>query len=124
MYRVAVFSLLIIGLAALGGCQNSGEEVASTGDSGSAQTLNEQTVEASCGQCQFGMDGSGCDLAIRIGDNSYWVDGTGIDDHGDAHGEDGLCNCVRKAIVSGEIKEGRFHVSSFELVTEKNSGEN
>ena len=121
MYRVAIFAPLVIGFAALVGCQNSIEEVASTGDKGSAQTLVEQTVEASCGQCQFGMEGSGCDLAIRIGDNSYWVDGTGIDDHGDAHGEDGLCNCIRKAIVSGEIKDDRIHVRSFELVAEKNS---
>lgn len=121
MYRFAIFAPLVIGFAALVGCQNSIEEVASTGDKGSAQTLVEQTVEASCGQCQFEMGGIGCDLAIRIGDNSYWVDGTGIDDHGDAHGEDGLCNCIRNAIVSGEIKDDRIHVGSFELVAEKNS---
>jgi hypothetical protein len=25
-----------------------------------------QIVEASCGQCQFGMEGHGCELAVRI----------------------------------------------------------
>ena len=88
-----------------------------------AQTLVGQTVEASCGQCQFGMEGSGCDLAIRIDGNCFWVDGNGIDDHGDAHGEDGLCNCIRDAIVSGKIIDGRIAVTSFELLTKKNTDE-
>lgn len=73
-------------------------------------------VQASCGQCQFGMDGDGCDLAIRLGEKSYFVDGSGIDDHGDAHHENGLCNCVRNAEVSGKIIDGRFKVTQFELL--------
>ena len=32
-----------------------------------AQEKKPQVVEASCGQCQFGMKGkAGCDLAVRI----------------------------------------------------------
>jgi hypothetical protein len=41
-------------------------------------------VEASCGQCQFGMKGYACDLAVRIDGKPYFVDGTSIDSHGDA----------------------------------------
>ena len=32
----------------------------------------------------------GCDLAIRIDGKSYFVEGTKIDDHGDAHANDGF----------------------------------
>ena len=72
-------------------------------------------VEASCGQCQFGMDAPGCDLAVRLEGTPYFVDGSGIDDHGDAHGSDGLCNVIRLADVSGEIVDGRFVARSFVL---------
>ena len=34
------------------------------------------TVEASCGQCQFKMQGKGCSLAVRIDGKSYFVDGS------------------------------------------------
>ena len=71
-------------------------------------------VEASCGQCQFGMkDKKGCDLAVRIGDKSYFVDGTTMNEHGDAHAADGMCSAVRKAEAVGEIKDNRFVVTSF-----------
>lgn len=76
-----------------------------------------QIVEAACGQCQFGMkDKKGCDLAVRIEGKSYFVDGTNLDDHGDAHAEDGFCSAVRKAEVAGEIKDNRFVVSTFKLL--------
>jgi hypothetical protein len=46
----------------------------------SAQNNKEQSksqiVEASCGQCQFGMEGHGCELAVRIDGKPYFVDGT------------------------------------------------
>ena len=31
------------------------------------------------------MPGNGCDLAVRIDGQVYYVDGSSIDDHGDAH---------------------------------------
>lgn len=76
-------------------------------------------VEAACGACQFGMPGDDCALAIRVGglDGTRWyVEGTGIDDHGDAHAADGFCNAVRHAVVSGHVADGRFVATSFELV--------
>ena len=85
--------------------------------------LVDQRVEASCGQCQFGMPGEGCDLAIRWQDQVYWVDGSGLDDHGDAHAEDGLCNRVREAVVSGILKETRFTATNLELLDEKKAAE-
>ena len=75
-----------------------------------------QVVEAACGQCQFNLEGKGCDLAVRIDGKSYFVDGTDIDSHGDAHAKDGFCNAVRKAEVQGEVANDRFQVGYFKLV--------
>ena len=79
-----------------------------------------QVVEASCGQCNFGMkDKKGCDLAVKIDGKNYFVDGTTIDDHGDSHGKDGFCSVIRKAEVTGEVKNNRFVARIFKLVPEK-----
>lgn len=86
-----------------------------------AQTADStQIVEASCGQCQFGMkDKKGCDLAVRINGVPYFVTGTSIDKHGDAHAEDGFCNAIRKAKVSGKVEGKNFVASSFTLLPEE-----
>ena len=81
-----------------------------------------QIVEASCGQCNFGMTGkAGCDLAVRIEGAPYFVDGAKIDKFGDAHAKDGFCNAIRKAKVSGKIKKNRFIASSFTLLPQANT---
>ena len=63
-----------------------------------------QIVEASCGQCNFGMTGK-----------------AKIDKFGDAHAKDGFCNAIRKAKVSGKIKKNRFIASSFTLLPQENT---
>ena len=74
-------------------------------------------VEASCGQCNFGLsEPMGCDLAVRIQGKAYFVDGSHIDDHGDAHAARGLCNAVRRAAVTGQVVDNRFKATSFRLV--------
>jgi hypothetical protein len=73
-------------------------------------------VDASCGMCKFGMSGDDCKLAVRIDGKAYYVDGTGIDQHGDAHAKDGFCNAIRKAQVQGSIVDNRFKASYFKLV--------
>lgn len=78
-----------------------------------------QIVEASCGQCQFGMKAKGCDLAVRIDGKSYFADGISLDSHGDAHAEDGFCSTVRKAEVTGTIVNNRFKTTSFQLLPKK-----
>lgn len=77
-----------------------------------------QLAEASCGQCQFKMAGKGCDLAVRINGKSYFVDGTKIDDHGDAHAKDGFCEKIRKAEIKGSIVNNRFVATYFKLLPE------
>lgn len=76
-------------------------------------------VEASCGQCQFKIKGGGCDLAVRFDGKGYFVDGTKIDEHGDAHAEDGFCEAIRRAEVQGEVVNNRFVATYFKLIPEK-----
>ncbi len=78
-----------------------------------------QIVEVACGECKLGLKGESCDLAIRIDGKSYFVDGTKIDEHGDAHAKDGFCNAIRKAEVQGEIVGNRFNVTYFKLLKPK-----
>ncbi|MFK7031312.1 DUF6370 family protein [Flavobacterium oreochromis] len=78
--------------------------------------LKNQDVEASCGLCQLGTKDKDCSLTIRYNNNVYKVIGTSIDDHGDAHATNGFCNSIKKAKVSGTLKEGKFLVKKFRLV--------
>lgn len=75
-------------------------------------------VEASCGQCKFELPGTDCDLAVRIDGKAYFVDGTTIDEHGDAHADDGFCSAIRRAEVQGEVVKDRFKVTYFKLLPE------
>lgn len=76
-------------------------------------------VKASCGQCNFEMDGEGCDLAVLINGKTYFVTDSHIDDHGDAHASHGFCNAIRNAKVKGKIKDGKFHAKEFVLLDSK-----
>ena len=78
-----------------------------------------QIVEASCGECKFGMKGKSCDLAVRINGNAYFVDGTKIDEHGDAHASDGFCEKIRKAEVRGAVVNKRFVTTYFRILPDK-----
>ena len=74
-------------------------------------------VITSCGQCNLGLKGKpGCSLTIKIGESIYPVEGTGIHDHGDAHGKEGFCSAIRVAWATGKIKDKVFHAESFQLV--------
>jgi len=75
-----------------------------------------QVVETACGECQFKLAGKGCDLAVRIDGKAYFVDGTDIDSHGDAHAKDGFCKVVRRAEVQGNLVNDRFKVTYFKLL--------
>jgi len=84
-----------------------------------AQTITKKTVDIACGECQFKMKGKDCDLAIRIDGKSYFVDGKGIDDFGDAHDTHGFCNAVSQAEVTGKIVNGRFKAKDIKLLPKK-----
>jgi len=44
------------------------------------------------------------------------VDGTDLDDHGDAHDSEGFCNAIKKAKVQGSVVKDRFLVTYIELI--------
>ena len=77
-------------------------------------------VEATCGTCLYKMEGKGCHLAIKLNGKNYFVDGTNIDDHGDAHDAEGFCNAIKKAKLQGTIVKDRFKVTYFELIKKVN----
>jgi len=77
---------------------------------------NNRVVEASCSECKFAMSHTGCSLAVRIDGKSYLVEGAKLDDYGDAHADHGMCNEVRKAEVTGEIRGNKFVAKSFKLL--------
>lgn len=62
------------------------------------------------------MTGSACELAISIDGKSYYVEGTELHDHGDAHASDGMCTVRREAQVTGQIRKGVFVAESFVLL--------
>ena len=77
-----------------------------------------QITDVSCGQCQFELKSQkGCDLAVKIDDKAYFIDGAHIDDFGDAHDiNSGFCNVIRKANLVGTIEDNRFKVTSLKLI--------
>ena len=115
VFMKAIFLAIIGGIFLLNANAQSTASSVSKPDS----TKKILTVEASCGECQFHMAGKGCELAVRIDGKSYFVDGTKIDDHGDAHGKDGFCEAIRKAEVQGEIVNNRFKATYFRLIPVK-----
>ena len=90
------------------GCTRNGGEIMSKTDP--------QIMEVACGECMFDLPGDGCDLAVRINGQAFFVEGTDIDDHGDAHAGDGFCTTIRKARVQGEVIDGVYHVAQLELL--------
>ena len=107
MKKIITVAFFIIGTASMNAQEKKTEQ-------------KPQVVEASCGQCQFGMkDKPGCDLAVRIDGKSYFVEGTDINKHGDAHAHDGFCSAIRQAEVVGEVKNNKFVVSQFKLLPQK-----
>lgn len=76
---------------------------------------------ASCGECNFGLPGDACDLAVMIDGKAYYVDGVSIKEYGHPHAENGFCIAVRKAEVQGEIINNRFKASYFKLLPVENN---
>ena len=119
--------ILVLCVLFSAGCQPSTDVAIESTEStagGQPVKLVSQVVEAACGECKLGMEGNGCDLAVRIDGKDYFVDGSSMSDHGNAHGEDGMCNTVRKAKVTGEVQGDRFVATSFELLPLDGEAEN
>jgi hypothetical protein len=66
------------------------------------------TLEASCGSCNFQMSKKGCYLAVKKSGVAYEVKGTGLDDHGDAHAKDGFCMAGTKSTRTRKDRKWLF----------------
>jgi NADH dehydrogenase [ubiquinone] 1 alpha subcomplex assembly factor 1 len=76
-----------------------------------------QDAKVGCATCVFHMPGvEGCKLAVEIDGKRYLVQGSDINDHGDAHAPDGLCNTARRASVKGKIAGDRFIAQEFRVL--------
>ena len=72
-----------------------------------------------CATCIFHMKHvRGCKLAVMLDGKPYLVEGSGIDDHGDANAADGRCNAERKASVEGTISHDRFMARRISVLDE------
>jgi monofunctional biosynthetic peptidoglycan transglycosylase len=89
----------------------------STDDKPREPAVETGSAKVACATCVFHMKGvEGCKLAIEIDGRHYLVNGSDIDDHGDAHASDGLCNTARRAKVKGRISGDRFLAEEFRLL--------
>ncbi|MHC4828544.1 MAG: CIA30 family protein [Planctomycetota bacterium] len=83
----------------------------------SESIVDTDSAKAGCATCIFHMKGvEGCKLAVEIDGRHYLVEGSDIDDHGDAHAADGLCNTARSVKVKGKISGGRFVAEEFRVL--------
>ena len=118
IFLTTIFSFELV-YPGCGGCKfpsnkinnPTGNFVLKIGENGAVQG----EVLASCGMCNFGMNGKDCNLAIQIDKKNFPVRGTGIDDHGDSHDVNGFCNAIRVANVNGKVKDGVFISNHFKL---------
>ena len=75
------------------------------------------TVDAACAMCQFKVKtDKGCAMAVKIDGKIYLVEGIDKKVFGEMHSDDGYCKVMKKAVVSGEIKRGKFVATSFKYV--------
>ena len=79
-----------------------------------AQKIQNKTVDAACVMCQFKVKtDKGCAMAVKIEGKVYLVEGIDKKEFGEMHSDDGYCKIMKKAVVSGEIKKGKFYATSF-----------
>lgn len=79
--------------------------------------VNNQFVDAACAMCQFKVKGQqGCAMAVKLNGKIYNVEGIDRKEFGPMHSDDGYCKVVRKAQVSGTVKNGKFYATDFKYV--------
>ena len=112
----AIYLALFVGnVLFVGACQSprAGRVVAAS----TADVKQERTLVVGCATCIFHMkDVTGCKLAVKMNGKPYLVSGLGIDDLGDAHAADGLCNAERKGRVEGKVEGDRFIATRIDLL--------
>ncbi|MEN8123391.1 MAG: DUF6370 family protein [Bacteroidota bacterium] len=120
MLRLIFISILVTGLFACTG--NQEKEAATEEASGEITTVDEieetnaeeQLAQVGCAKCQLGLECEDCQLAVKIGEKAYFVEGVDMD----AFAEDGLCSMVKNAKVVGKKADNKFKATKIELIAE------
>ena len=102
---IATRSVAAAMLLALGACGSSGTEI------------TDRTVDVGCAMCQLEMDeAESCFWAARFDGKTVTVRGDALPADHDAHAPDGMCNVMRRAVVSGTLYPTHFLATKFELL--------
>jgi hypothetical protein len=89
-------------------------EVNSTVDQLKETPADEQLAKVGCAKCQLGLKCDSCKLAVKIGEEAYFVEGIDYN----VFAEDGLCSMVKNAMVAGKIKNKTFKATKIELIAD------
>ncbi len=99
MKRSAILILAAVLGSALAGCAST------------------RTLEAGCATCIYHMqDVQGCELAVQVDGRAYLVKGVDMDDLGDAHASDGLCNTARQVKAKGKLDGDYYAAEGITLI--------
>ena len=77
--------------------------------------VDKKVVHAGCSKCVF-HSSKKCELAVKIDDKIYKIEGSSLKDHGKPRAKNGLCKTVREAEVTGKIENENIAVHSFKLL--------
>ena len=75
---------------------------------------DEQIVEIGCALCQMGLECDKCQLAVKIADNTYFLEGVDLDEEAEYE----LCSVIKKAKIKGKISDNKFIAQNFEFIKE------
>ena len=114
-----------LALAGCGKCQinNKKEATKKTSALVTSVSSNDEIqgfVIASCNKCNLGKStDKKCSMGIRVNDKVYAVEGISFNKK-ENHKQDGICNALRVAYVSGKIKGNKFQANDFALINSPN----
>ena len=117
--KYLILGFLFVGLIACSGNEEK-EDTETTTDEETAvveevkEEATEQLAEIGCALCQMGLDCESCQLAVKIEDKTYFVEGFEMD----AEAEHELCSVIKKAKVKGQVAENRFKAENIEFIEE------
>ena len=118
----AVFYLLCgIVIGGCGGCQvNNNIDLTKKSNAFLQNVSQDGKIEGfvitSCNKCNFGkVKNKTCSLGIKIDNKIYEVKNY-FNNHNTAHDDDGICNALRIAYVSGAIIGDKFYSDEFTMI--------
>ena len=79
--------------------------------------IDTRTVEAACAMCAYELEGAkGCYWAVVLEGKPVPATGPAIPTDHASHAPDGMCNIRRRVVVEGELSDGLFYATRFELL--------